>query len=161
MEPQDDKSSEEFNILYKLLMDMASKNNPITSQNVVIEPKQEISLENLLVGNSKKKHKCKACQRNFACAKSLQNHLDNMEVCRNWTSYPEEARNLTLNRPIGYFMNELLDGATLDSINDIKCKYCKAQFVNKGNLNKHFIGSNVCNRLALHELKQLVNKLVI
>jgi len=163
MEPkkseQDEKRSEEFNILYKLLMEMASKNT--SNQNTVIEPKQEVSLENILMGNDKKKNQCKACLRVFSCATTLQNHLDHMEVCRNWTSYPEEARNIQQSKPIGYFMNELLDGATSDNSNNLKCKFCKASFVNKGNLNKHFISSNVCNRLALYELKGLVNKLII
>jgi len=177
-----EQEQEEFNTLYKFLTGLVEKNkkqsdvksdvksNEQPIVNIVVTPDETKSIPNtdpgkdlfekILYGDVIENEilKCDACCKTFTNNINLKAHHNSSELCKNWKSYPESVKNYKPEMAIHYFLDEVLRKITSNT-DSLTCRYCKSSFTHRGNLNKHFIISIDCNKLAFYELKQTINKM--
>lgn len=99
--------------------------------------------------------KCGACMKSFATKASMLRHQARFTVCKDWIELPHKTDITKLTKGIHLIIDELLEKSIGDG--GLECKFCKAQFITKGNHHKHFNSSTVCNRMAYQEFKQRFN----
>jgi hypothetical protein len=117
--------------------------------------------------------KCQACMKSFTKQGSLDRHLERYPACVQWIELINlklkntvEANNIKAITPV-ISVRELIDNIyTQATSNDAygilqQCKYCKTVFSSTFNMNKHFKTAISCNKLAINELKKMINDIEI
>jgi hypothetical protein len=105
--------------------------------------------------------KCGACSRTFTVENSLKRHYKRNPVCVKWieTADKSDRKNtLELKKGLHLLIIDVLDKAICGE-NHLTCMWCETKFTSTGNLNKHLNTSTVCNRMAYHEFKRLLEEL--
>lgn len=110
--------------------------------------------------------KCQACMKLFTKQGSLDRHLERYPACVQWIELVESKKptdsinNINSNtNPVSIreLMDDIFVQAISDNVNINQCKYCKTQFSSTYNINKHFKTAIPCNKLAITELKKMIN----
>lgn len=99
---------------------------------------------------------CDSCHKIFMKEWYYKKHLQNNPVCVAWQSHPNRDDNLHLETGLHLILNNLLQEASTQNKN-LVCRWCESSFASVGNLHKHLITSNVCNRMTFYEFKKLFN----
>ncbi len=99
---------------------------------------------------------CDSCGKIFLKRWYYTKHLKNNPVCVEWQKHPNKDDNLHLDNAMHILVNNLLEQSLTQS-NNLICRWCNSDFTSVGNLHKHFINANVCNRMAFYEFKKLIN----
>ena len=92
---------------------------------------------------------CQACTKKFASKQSLERHLERFPICKEW----KEGDGKLLSEPVSQWASNII-GEALRGETHKTCKFCKTEFSNVGNFNKHFASSIACNRLAYTAVKK-------
>ena len=106
---------------------------------------------------------CQACNKTFTNKYSLKRHEENTPVCYKWNQI-KTREDGTENPTVADGANilDMLDEFRLKILttsgNATRCQYCNTQFSNTGNLNKHFRTSVTCNKLAVTNFRNNINK---
>lgn len=138
-------------------------------ENIIYDHSVETKITEETVGNP---FKCQACMKSFSNQWSLNRHLERFPACVKWIELVESKlkvlekseikQNIQNNIHI-ISIRDLIDDmfikAITDNINLQRCKYCNTQFSSTYNINKHFKTAIPCNKLAITELKRMINKI--
>jgi hypothetical protein len=145
--------------LFDFLADINLENLYGKKENVVssVETKQvePVKKEEPKIEKPLEEHRCGACMKSFATKASMKRHQERFTVCKEWIERPQKTDITKLTKGIHLIIDELLEKSIGEG--GLECKFCKAKFTTKGNHHKHFNSSNVCNRMAYQEFKQLFN----
>lgn len=92
---------------------------------------------------------CKACTKNFASKQSLERHLERFPICKGW----KEGDGKLLSESVTLWADKIVSSA-IRGESYKTCAFCKTEFSNAGNFNKHFASAVTCNRLAYTAVKK-------
>ena len=95
----------------------------------------------------------------FVKESHLKNHQEKHIVCNNWIELSEKSNLIKVKKSIYLIVNDLLNKAISDN-GSLECKFCKYKFSNKGNHNKHYSYSTICNSMAYNEFKKHINNVI-
>ena len=109
-----------------------------------------------VVVETTEKHPCLACCKQFTTKASLKRHHERFPVCILLLSKEIKIEDIKPNSQI-LPLDELVQNFVNQSYFDIPfvCRYCKENFANRGNLNRHFTTSVACSRLAIDRFNEL------
>jgi hypothetical protein len=92
---------------------------------------------------------CKGCTKNFASKQSLERHLERFPLCKEW----KEGDGKLISESVTLWADKLVSSA-IQGETYKACAFCKTEFSNVGNFNKHFASAVTCNRLAYAAVKK-------
>jgi hypothetical protein len=141
--------STEFNELYKILYELSKKNqklpespkSPIKTTETCdiivnynpIPPKQRKKICKTL--------QCAACLKSFALQKTLDNHYEQNNICKNWI--PSTPVAISIYDHITHILQKCITGE-----HPYQCKFCKHIFTNQLLHYQHYEHVPVCNYYA-------------
>lgn len=103
---------------------------------------------------TREKHKCVACQKQFTTVFSLQRHRERFRVCADWKEDTNTAA--LINAPSAFSLaTDLIEKAIQYGPSDKnKCIFCYHEFSSAGNFHRHFENSVACNAKAYKAIKE-------
>lgn len=114
------------------------------------------------------KVECAACMKTFTTATSLKRHEERNPLCLKWKEQLTILENsdkplipiskISIQNHVKFV--DFIEKAKNSSLylNNLTCKHCKNKYSNTGNFNKHYETSIMCNKYAIIDYVEYINK---
>ena len=111
-------------------------------------------LVSTIPSTEKPEWQCQACMKGFSTKQSLERHKERYELCKNWETRAKIVEPVPVESVHKWATRTIDEALCILTDFNPRCKFCKKEFSNIGNLHKHFSNATTCNRLAYASVRE-------